>query len=286
MTNINCALAPLNAGLALSAQLVSRLQQTLTDTFSSASTNAIQLSVSVSNAPPPYPQGTPVSAYQLHASLTNITGNSPTPLNIAVLYGSTYGVPWDAAARAAFGVMFDCGFKTYDDPNDVMQLPRIGCAVFLDTIAAQRQPAQFADEVVFTTLHELGHLFNLGHIQDGMNIMTTGGSTSVVDQRFWDFEVVQKSWLQNCGFDSRVTPGAILTSGMTAARVSTFPCDGLRVRPRALLCRSMSARASSFSSSRSSSILRSTPVRAGTQHSWRPTLTRDMIAFESMSRIR
>jgi len=209
VTAINCTLAPINAGLDLPQQLTNSLQQQVSSKYSAFSHQAVQLTVGLATLPPPYSARMPVSAYQLHSYLTTITGNSITPINIAVLYASSYNVPGLPYAQGAFGVMFDRGFKTPDDPNDPLQRPRIGCAVFLDTIKAQRtQEPNYFNEVTFTTLHELGHIFNLGHIQDGANIMSSSPSgPKGIDSKLWNFEPAHAMWLTNCGNDSRVTPG-------------------------------------------------------------------------------
>jgi hypothetical protein len=187
--------------------------QTVPAIYQNASRNAIQLAIEFSDAAPSYPAAVSVTAYQLHLTLSAVTGNSLNPLRIAVLFASSYDAPLLPIADGAFGLMFDRGFKTDDDPNDPMQRPRTGCVVFLDTIRAQRSKTEYIDEVVFTTLHELGHVFNLWHIADGANIMTPSNATGVIAKNYWNFEANQQAWLCNCGNDTRVTPGGDPYSG-------------------------------------------------------------------------
>ncbi|WP_310278267.1 hypothetical protein [Flavobacterium piscis] len=75
-----------------------------------------------------------------------------------------------------FGYMFDQGF----DPEGIERvdqvfhmLPREGCVVFLDEIRDHRNSGDYANEVMFTAIHELGHVFNLWHIEDKLNFMKT-----------------------------------------------------------------------------------------------------------------
>jgi hypothetical protein len=203
MTAITCSLAQVNAGV-LPPFLAGRLLGEITNRYSAGSNGVIDLTVTESTVPPLFPGNEPVGAYYLHQMLGAVTNNQTNPLNIAVLYASSYAV----ATHGILGVMFDRGFPTADDPNPAHQPPRLGCAVFLDTIRHFRGDGQnFMDEAVFTTLHELGHVFNLWHIKDFPNIMETSPADTVIPQQHWTFEETQRSWLANCGFDDHVTPG-------------------------------------------------------------------------------
>jgi hypothetical protein len=62
------------------------------------------------------------------------------------------------------GLMFDRGFSA-EAPAAFTAIPREGCAVFLEAIAALRPvPEDFVMETLFTTAHEVGHVFNLWHV--------------------------------------------------------------------------------------------------------------------------
>ena len=119
-----------------------------------------------------------VGAFSLHTMLRGLTGNPlyRRPVDtIALIVARAY-----RGNRAAFGMMFDEGYVHDGAPADdvdapeVLGPPREGCAVFIDAIAAKRgergSPA-FDRELTFTTLHELGHVFNLQHQNDEHNVM-------------------------------------------------------------------------------------------------------------------
>lgn len=104
-------------------------------------------------------------AFDLHQATLFLTHNPPPSARserIAVLFANYY-----APNTKVLGMMFDRGFATWDDPNDAPMLtasPREGCAIFLQAILNLRQggfPAQ--QEAFYTTIHEMGHIFNLIH---------------------------------------------------------------------------------------------------------------------------
>lgn len=72
----------------------------------------------------------------------------------------------------AYGFMFDL------DEHQPAFGPRQGCAVFLDKIetvikAANKSDADFRDLVAYTAVHEIGHAFNLWHVDNAPSFMTT-----------------------------------------------------------------------------------------------------------------
>lgn len=81
---------------------------------------------------------------------------------IGLLFADTYSLRQDV-----FGLMFDLGFNPADGttvPSDYTREPREGCAVFCDAIASHRPQDERTAEMVFTAIHELGHVFNLWHL--------------------------------------------------------------------------------------------------------------------------
>ncbi len=69
------------------------------------------------------------------------------------------------------GMMFDTGFRGLPSDDAV---PRQGCAVFLDAIRGARgNGVEYQREVEFTTAHELGHVFNLWHVQAPVSVMAS-----------------------------------------------------------------------------------------------------------------
>lgn len=96
-----------------------------------------------------------------------LSASAPTELgsrDVAVLYADELdGHP------GLLGVMFDTGYSGLASQDATA---RQGCAVFLDAIRRARpDPLEFRREVVFTTAHELGHLFNLWHVDDPVSVM-------------------------------------------------------------------------------------------------------------------
>lgn len=142
----------------------------------------------------PFPVNPPgaITAFDLHTMLRRLTGN---PLDarkvdtIALIFARRY-----RGNRSAFGMMFDEGYVHGGDPADdvterhLLGPPREGCAVFIDAIAAARGGRDgdaFNDELVFTTLHELGHVFNLQHQGSPPNIMKPSASHGPVPPAEW-----------------------------------------------------------------------------------------------------
>lgn len=177
------------------------------------------------SVPDPVAAGTAVSALQLHRWLLQINQNpdDQTIQNICVIFAPSY-----AGLSGAFGLMFDRGFTTIDDGNSdpiYLSQPRQGCAVFLDTIRSQRSAEEFSSEVLFTTVHELGHVFNLQHDESSLNFMHTSGNAAF-DASAYIFTPDEQSRLEVCSTDSNVMPGG-----------SKFASDGAynqdaRKRPR------------------------------------------------------
>ena len=107
-----------------------------------------------------------------------------------------------------FGMMFDLGNTGVGDWDNV---PRQACTVFVDAIKALRDPGlEYEKEMIFTTIHELGHVFNLEHIEDNSNYMSS--SDSSIRQAFdettafrWDEK--HRTCLRQCVHSSSIHPG-------------------------------------------------------------------------------
>lgn len=206
-TDLDCRLGLVSQGLEAQLPALATLPKFIHDQLAFFSHDAINLKVSQPTLMPNASAvGAQVSALQLHTQLLQINQN---PLNgplrsICVLLAHSYsGLP------GAFGIMFDRGFITTDDPNSAplfLQRPRQGCAVFLGQIATQRSSDQFASEVLFTTLHELGHVFNLQHDEASLNFMRTSEAQAFGPPAF-HYTPFQQTRLASCGVDPHVTPG-------------------------------------------------------------------------------
>jgi hypothetical protein len=111
---------------------------------------------------------TEVWPVDLHEELQTVAANPfgafPIP-NLAVLFAPRY-----APRDGVLGVMFDTGF--IDEFNvgagsHDRQVPREGCAVFIETIRSLRSEGdEFDAQVGYTVIHELAHVFNRQHTED------------------------------------------------------------------------------------------------------------------------
>lgn len=112
---------------------------------------------------------------------------------------------------AALGVMFDRGFDPGDDPSSAKvfrQSPREGCAVFLRAITELRSsPAQAEDEALFTTIHELGHIFNLQHVNHPTNFLSQSVGTAPYPPNAYYFLSGHRHMLAQCSTSPHVWPG-------------------------------------------------------------------------------
>lgn len=155
------------------------------------------------------PTASPTRAYQLHRATAQITGNPVNAhyaANVALIYSNIYGPRADV-----IGVMFDRGFATFDDPNDAQRytsLPREGCAIFLGAIFGARTPeTEQYRQAYYTTIHELGHIFNLIHRAGRSYMAQSGGGTSAPTEGFWQFVKEETKWLAHADTDPNVWPG-------------------------------------------------------------------------------
>jgi hypothetical protein len=104
--------------------------------------------------------------------------------------------------------MFDRGFTTEDDPNEYTGVPREGCAVFLAAISKLRGAGdQYLEEVLFTAVHELGHIFNLQHETGSLNFMKPSQDSAPYGPPAYNFTPEQKGWLSQCSTNPEVRPG-------------------------------------------------------------------------------
>lgn len=154
-------------------------------------------------------QSSLVDALDLHLCVEKLTGNRPgvgRVSKIALVLADRYG-PRDRV----FGIMFDRGYPTEDDPNTTALFtatPREGCAIFLGAIRSLRPgTAAFDREVEFTTIHELGHIFNLEHDPVNANFMATSVPAAPYPDSYFNFRGSQQAWLAQCDANPRVYPG-------------------------------------------------------------------------------
>lgn len=140
-----------------------------------------------------------VDSLLLHNKLAQLTNN---PL---------HGIGLDGVSRvgliladrytpepAALGFMFDSGFRVNDGPEDedFLNIPREGCAVFLGRIDEIHpdDDTEYNDQVGYTAVHELGHVFNLWHIDAPKSFMVR--RTSVAPIGVYNFATEHRQFLR------------------------------------------------------------------------------------------
>jgi len=150
-----------------------------------------------------------VDALDLHRCVQQLTGNVPGTgrvNKIALILADRY-----QPRPSVFGIMFDRGYATDDDPNATSVFtgtPREGCAIFLGAINELRSSiADFNREVEFTTIHELGHIFNLEHVSSPSNFMASSRVDTPFSDDYFNFLNGQRNWLSECDTNAAVYPG-------------------------------------------------------------------------------
>lgn len=108
-----------------------------------------------------------------------------------------------------YGMMFDGGFRGGGDSYKKVQ--RQGCAVFIDAINKNfpNNAANAKDQMVFTAIHELGHVFNLWHIEDpnSLSFMSQSDPGNLYGHNAYHFHGDHIKFLARCSFDEHVKPG-------------------------------------------------------------------------------
>jgi len=151
-----------------------------------------------------------VNAYRLHEA-TRVLGGNPNPPakveNVVVLFAGRYAPD---ESGALFGIMFDRGYTTDDDPNanlDYTGHPREGCAIFLDPIRTyRRESPDFERETRFTVIHEMGHIFNLQHTLEP-SYLVSSRKQAPFGNEYFDFTRAQMTTLSACSTSDNVRPG-------------------------------------------------------------------------------
>ena len=155
---------------------------------------------------------------QLQKALQEMLGKTPAHVlgvdEIGLLFAGHLKNQGDV-----FGMMFDSPIA---DPSSAEPpyntTPRQGCAVFLDAIAQRRPNAKaFSREVLFTAMHELGHVFNLWHLESRPSFMASSspGLNEVRDDTYFrfigdpgdDVLIDQRHFLSQCSAARTVHPG-------------------------------------------------------------------------------
>ena len=113
--------------------------------------------------------------------------------------------------RGTLGLMFDKGFNPSGwepVPDNFIRVAREGCAIFLTPITSLRPGlSDRRKEIVFTCIHELGHIFNLRHIESPSNFLSTSPVEAPFGAGACRFHGDHRRLLVRANFDENVMPG-------------------------------------------------------------------------------
>lgn len=142
------------------------------------------------------PLNTPTDLFNLHISLASMLQNPIDGRRISrvgVLYADSL-----AGHPGLFGLMFDQGFPGPQVPASFARVPREGCAVFLTAILQHRQALNdFFKETLFTTAHELSHVFNLWHVAERSFLARSDLRQPPFDIEAYHYAAEHATFLQN-----------------------------------------------------------------------------------------
>jgi hypothetical protein len=172
----------------------------------------------------------------LHLALKTLTQNpsAPGPVDrVGVVLSDRFD-----PRPTVLGMMFDVGFNSGVSDPTFNAVPREGCAIFLDAIRALRGDGPAYDqEIGFTTVHEIGHVFNLWHILTKPNFMAQSMTGAVMPVGGFFFDAAHARFLAQVEQQRVVVPGGSnwgVRNGLGPAGDNPFndalPAVGLRMR--------------------------------------------------------
>lgn len=193
------AVAQSPAAVAAAAYLAPRLARP----FEIGSGHDISLTPQLAELPTAKKANGAVSSDTLNRALEKVTGSQTADdvRAIGLLIADTY-----EARSDAFGYMFDQDFVP-GSSTPWQRVPREGCAVFIGAIAANRNGQDFHQELEYTAIHEIGHIFNLQHSAAGSYMATSADRSTAFDLSATDFNDNEKKQLARCSSDPHVRPG-------------------------------------------------------------------------------
>lgn len=146
-----------------------------------------------------------ISVDRLHRALEKVTGRQRRQRKVSkigLLIADRF------QPRPDFlGLMFDRAFNpTGFDP--FATTPREGCAVFLGGIADHRSnKAEAMEELFFTSMHELGHVFNLLHTGEPSYMARSALRPNPFPREAFEFNERHKFLLSQCSESPYIWPG-------------------------------------------------------------------------------
>jgi hypothetical protein len=108
-----------------------------------------------------------------------------------------------------FGVMFDVDSDVFSGGDQFDDVQRQGCAVFVDAIRAAHpgSDAAFEQHLLFTAMHEIGHVFNLWHANAPLSFMNPSSDLGFPTDLPLTFHKDHRGFLGRCDADPHVQPG-------------------------------------------------------------------------------
>jgi hypothetical protein len=201
---LNLRVAVLDPGLQDAEAMAAHIVSNIAAPFEKASGHDIALKVTLHAKPWAGDYAGVIGDSPMHDALEEVTGYQRwrnRVNNIGLLVGDQYDSQPDY-----FGLMFDGAFRP-SDTNLGPLTPREGCAVFLGAIRAKRSGSALRDEVLYTAIHELGHVFNLQHGHVPSYMATSAGNNQPYKLSETAFSKLEAGLLARCSTDPHIWPG-------------------------------------------------------------------------------
>lgn len=213
MINITCYIGVAKNSITLTMNDLRLDNKSITDYFRIGSTikgssHDINLKIDISRLQKGNISGDNCGDYELNEALESLL-----PIDGAgVILTNTIGLIFANRFKDTnmFGLMFDTGgFGGYGGGESHREIQRQGGAVFVDAIneSLQNNEANVKDQIVFTAIHELGHVFNLWHIDKPTSFMTQSEPGKPYNNKAYHFDDAHVKFLARCSSDEHVRPG-------------------------------------------------------------------------------